>query len=87
MHGVGEGAGSLLQVVERDLGAARLLDEIHADDVAPLLQRLQGDRPPGGGDRRQVDRDRAALGDGEAVGIAAKEPMGQLVRELVKRAD
>ena len=87
VHGVGEGAGSLLQVVERDLGAARLLDEIHADDVAPLLQRLQRNRSPAGGDRGQVDGDGAALGDVEAVGVAAKEPMGQLVRELVQRAD
>jgi hypothetical protein len=84
MDGVGEGAGPLVQVVKRDLGVARLLDEIHADDVAPLLQRLQGNRAPAGGDRCQVDSDGAALRHVEMVGVAIEEAMGQLVREFVQ---
>lgn len=86
MDGVGESAGALGEVVECDLRAAGHLDEIHADDVAPLLQRLERNRAPGVGNPLKIHRDRAGLGV-EMMVVAVEEAVGEPICKLIERAD
>lgn len=74
-------------VVERDLPAASDFDEADAHDVGPQCKGFAREVSPGARERGQIDGDRTALRDVEAVVVTGPIAVDQLIGDLVVRAD